>query len=391
MSTSSVQTPTWGERLHSWRSLLWALALLFAVAVVTSLLAPPSTSRVSYAINNPHANGTMALAELLRGEGIGVDSPTSMAELVGSAGPDTTIALVNVSSLSTADRRRLASLGADITVVGTQYQILDGIFDVDEVSPLPYGSSVPAGTELAARCADPDAVAAGSIDGTTSSISLPEGTNGLGCFPVSEDTDLYAYAVIERVNGTTVRLIADPRMLTNDRLTTAGHAALAIRALGHHEHVLWVDGATLTASTSVWDTVSLPPWLLPFALQATVVVTVLAVVQGRRTGRLVEEDLPVVVRAIETTRGRGRLYRRSHDLERSATALRAGTALRLGRRLGVPTSVDSAALVDAVASATGLPAHAVRDLLDGPTPSDARALTDLAVQLDRLESEVISR
>jgi len=391
VSASTVLTPTWGERLHAWRPVLSALALLAAVTVVTSLFAPPSTSKVDYAINNPHANGTMALAELLRHEGIDVDSPTTMAELVEGAGPGTTIALVNASLLSKADRQRLASLGADITVVGTRYQDLDGLFVPTQASPVPAGASIPAGTGLDAQCTDPDAVAAGSLDGTDSSIALPEGANGLGCFPVSESARLYAYAAVERDNGTTVRLIADPDMLTNDRLTTAGNAALAIRALGHHEHVLWADGAALTGSTSVWDTVSLPPWLLPFLLQATVVVTVLAVAQGRRTGRLVEEDLPVIVRATETTRGRGRLYRRAHDLERSATALRAGTALRLGRRLGVPASSDSAVLVDAVSTASGLPDHAVQRLLCGPTPANAQDLTVLAVQLDQLESEVISR
>ena len=391
MSASTVLTPTWGERLHAWRPVLWALALLAAVTVVTSLFAPPSTSKVDYAINNPHANGTMALAELLRHEGIDVDSPTTMAELVEGAGPGTTIALVNASLLSKADRQRLASLGADITVVGTRYQDLDGLFVPTQASPVPAGASIPAGTGLDAQCTDPDAVAAGSLDGTDSSIALPEGANGLGCFPVSESARLYAYAAVERDNGTTVRLIADPDMLTNDRLTTAGNAALAIRALGHHEHVLWADGAALTGSTSVWDNVSRPPWLLPFLFQATVVVTILAVVQGRRTGRLVEENLPVIVRATETTRGRGRLYRRAHDLERCATALRAGTALRLGRRLGVPASSDSAVLVDAVSTASGLPDHAVQELLCGPAPANAQALTVLAVQLDRLESEVISR
>lgn len=391
MSASTVLTPTWGERLHAWRPVLWALALLAAVTVVTSLFAPPSTSKVDYAINNPHANGTMALAELLRHEGIDVDSPTTMAELVEGAGPGTTIALVNASLLSKADRQRLASLGADITVVGTRYQDLDGLFVPTQASPVPAGASIPAGTGLDAQCTDPDAVAAGSLDGTDSSIALPEGANGLGCFPVSESARLYAYAAVERDNGTTVRLIADPDMLTNDRLTTAGNAALAIRALGHHEHVLWADGAALTGSTSVWDNVSRPPWLLPFLFQATVVVTILAVVQGRRTGRLVEENLPVIVHATETTRGRGRLYRRAHDLERCATALRAGTGLRLGRRLGVPASSDSAVLVDAVSTASGLPAHAVQELLCGPAPANAQALTVLAVQLDRLESEVISR
>ncbi|QPL05847.1 MULTISPECIES: DUF4350 domain-containing protein [Actinomyces] len=389
--SAPVEAPSWARRLRSWRPLLLSLALLAAVAVATSLLTSPQTSTTPYALDNPKGDGAMALGALLRDEGVGTASPTSMAEVVSQAGPGTTIALLNASHLSKEERRTLASLGADITVVGTLYQDLSGLLDDEGELPVPAGISAPKGTVLQARCADADAAAAGSIDGTRGTLVLPTGTEAIGCFPVSEGGSDYAYAVIERPGGATLRLISDTTLLTNGRIATAGHAALAIRALGHHEQLLWVDGSRLTTHTTVWNSVALPPWLAPLLFQAIIIVAVLAVVRGRRMGRLAQEDLPVLVRATETTRGRGRLYRRAGDRQRAATALRAGTALRLGRRLGLSPSADGALLTDALARATSQSAPAVQELLYGPVPSDDRSLADLAVQLDHLESEVTSR
>ncbi|WP_052437022.1 hypothetical protein [Georgenia sp. SUBG003] len=115
---------------------------------------------------------------------------------------------------------------------------------------------------------------------------------------------------------------------------------------------------------------------------------VLALGQARGLGRVVTEVMPVVVRSAETTRGRGRLYRRSAAQGHAAAALRAGAANRMARALGVPRSADAAALTDAVARATGREAGDVSDLLYGPSPSDDGGLLALSTMLDALESEV---
>ena len=74
-----------------------------------------------------------------------------------------------------------------------------------------------------------------------------------------------------------------------------------------------------------------------------------------------------------------------------AEALRAATALRLVRKLGLPPGTERAAVARTTAQATGWPQRTVDKILRGPIPSNDRALADLAVQLDRLESEVLSR
>ncbi len=55
--------------------------------------------------------------------------------------------------------------------------------------------------------------------------------------------------------------------------------------------------------------------------------------RGRRLGPLATEPLPVVVKAIETTRSRGRLYRKSGDRAHAADALRSATRARAATRL----------------------------------------------------------
>jgi hypothetical protein len=123
-------------------------------------------------------------------------------------------------------------------------------------------------------------------------------------------------------------------------------------------------------------------------LQLLLVAAVAALWRGRRMGRLVTEPMPVVVRATEATRGRGRLYRRARAHGHAAAALRAGAATRCAHRLGLAASTPARQLIDAVALATGRSTHEVADLFYGPPPTDDSALATLARNLDDIESEV---
>ena len=168
-----------------------------------------------------------------------------------------------------------------------------------------------------------------------------------------------------------------------------GAAALAVRALGHHREVVWFD-ADYRDVTSLWDSPDLPRQLPVLVLLSLAVLAALAGVRGRRMGRLVPDPLPVVVRSTETTLGRGHLYRRAHAHAHAAEVLRAGTLARLRPRLGLPRHCETALVAQAAARVTGLPETYLDQLLAGPPPHDNQALTDLAAQLDHLESEVHS-
>jgi hypothetical protein len=71
-------------------------------------------------------------------------------------------------------------------------------------------------------------------------------------------------------------------------------------------------------------------------VQLLVALGVLALWRGRRLGPVVEEPLPVVVRAAETVEGRSRLYRKAGARDVAAEALRRAAVRRLGTALGLP-------------------------------------------------------
>ena len=118
-------------------------------------------------------------------------------------------------------------------------------------------------------------------------------------------------------------------------------------------------------------------WLAPAAVVLGTAVLVLAFVRGRRMGALVVEPLPVVVRAVETTESRGRIYRRARDRARAAAVLRLGSTDRLARRLALPPHATEAVQA-AAAAASGMPPAQVAALLAGPPPTTDVELHTLA-------------
>ena len=382
-SAAQVTGPRWSQHWRRWRPGVIAVTLMLVPALLT-VWAQTTTSTIPLAIDNPKDWGTMAVAELLRHEGVSVSKASSLSEAVDASRQGATIAVVNADQLSDQDRRALAQAGGDVVVIGAKGggNALAGLTDMTA-----KGTAASTSSTLAPQCDDADAQAARSLAGTRASVSLQGDDDAVGCFPVGEDR--YAYATDSLPSGATLRVLPDPGPVTNTHLAKEGHAALSVRALGHHNRVLWLDGQR-TETPSVWNSASTPPWLPVLILQLIVIAGVLAVVQGRRFGGVVSEDLPVIVRSTETTVARGRLYRQGSDRPRAAQALRSGTALRLGAALGLPPGTSRRDVIAAVAMASGTAPTTVDSLLYGPPPSSNSALATLAVQLDQLESEVHS-
>ena len=382
-SQAQVTGPHWSRRWRRWRPVVIAVALMI-VPVLVTVWTRTVTSTTPLAIDNPKDWGTMAVAELLRHEGVSVSKAGSLSEAVYASRQGTTIAVVNADRLSGEDRRALAQAGGDVVVIGAEggSDALAGLTDMTA-----KGTAATTSTTLAPQCDDADAQAAQSLAGTRASVSLQGDDDAVGCFPVGEDR--YAYATDSLPSGATLRVLPDPAPVTNAHLAQEGNAALGVRALGHHSRLLWLDGQHMEAP-SVWNSPSTPPWLPVLIFQLLVIAGVLAIVQGRRFGGIVSEDLPVVVRSTETMVARGRLYRQGSDRPRAAQALRSGAALRLGATLGLPPGTSRRDVIAAVSSASGTTASTVDSLLYGPPPSSDSALATLAVQLDQLESEVHS-
>ena len=382
-ASPQVTGPHWSRRWRRWRPGVIAVALML-IPVLVTVWTRTITSTTPLAIDNPKDWGTMALAELLRDEGISVSKAGSLSQAVDAGRQGATIAVVNADRLSNQDRRALAESGGDVVVVGAESgsDALAGLTGMTA-----KGTAASTSSTLAPQCDDADAQAARSLAGTRASVSLQGDDDAVGCFPVGEDR--YAYATDSLPSGATLRVLPDPAPVTNVHLAQEGHAALGVRALGHHSRVLWLDGEHMEAP-SVWNSSSTPPWLPVLIFQLLVIAGVLAIVQGRRFGGIVSEDLPVVVRSIETTVARGRLYRQGSDRPRAAQALRSGAALRLGATLGLPPGTSRRDVIAAVSLASGIAPATVDSLLYGPPPTSDNALATLAVQLDQLESEVHS-
>jgi hypothetical protein len=368
------------RRWRRWRPLVVVLAVLLAGALL-AVLPAPRTSTTPLAPDNVGKNGGRALAEILGRHGVTVVYVRTLGDAERAVAGGGTLLVLGDYALSPSDAGRIAATRGDLVLVAAT-----GWLDVlaPGVAAGPDSGSVP-GTRQA-DCTDEDAVAAGSIVATGALVAAGPGT--VVCFPAATGGP-GAYAVTTN-HGRRVAVLADATPLTNAALADEGNAALAIRMLGRHDRLVWylptlgaVDGSAGPTAADL-----LPPWARVLGLEALLVVLVVALWRGRRLGPVVAERLPVVVPAAETTRGRGRLYRRSRAHAHAAAALRAGAATRMATRLGLPRSAGAAATIDAVARATAMPADEVLRLLYGPPPTDDRTLAALADELNILESEV---
>jgi len=363
--------------------------LVVAVVLLTVLviaLIRPTVNEEPLAVDNPGPGGVRALAQVLGQQGVRVTETQSLAEAVAAATPGTTLAVVGGYGLDAEALGQLEGTGADLVLVDAGDDVLDTLTDgiVREAYDDGFG-------ERTASCDDPDARAAGTLSQASYALELTG--PGTLCFPsvlAAPGSATGAYAVVS-ADGRAVRVLADSVVLTNAEITRAGDAALALRALGHHERLTWFRprvGGALDLATGPGLSDLLPPGSAEVAAALGVVLLVVALWRGRGLGRVVSEPLPVTVRAAEATRGRGRLYRRARSRGHAAAALRAATARRCALRLGLPRSADAPTVIEALATASRRPTHEVAALLYGPPPSDDAELLALSRALDQLESEV---
>jgi hypothetical protein len=369
-----------------WRRARWPLAVagLVLLAALLAALPEPRTSATALAPDNPQGTGARALAQVLQRQGVTIDYVRTASTATAAAAAGTTLLVTSDYLLSPDQLDRIAATPADLVLLAPT-GLLAAVTDAAEPSWAPGAVSTAART---AQCADPDARAAGAISASGGGF-VALGPTATVCFP-GAGGDAGAYLVVDGTRRVTA--IADAGLLTNGRIADQGNAALALRALGRHEHLTWYvpslsdTGSDTASSPGLTDL--LPPATPVLALELLLVAAVAAVWRGRRLGRVVTEPLPVTVRSAETTRGRGRLYRRSRSYGHAAAALRAGAATRAAARVGLPRSAGAPAVIDALARATGRPQDEVAALLYGPPPTDDVGLAQLARRLDELESEV---
>lgn len=368
------------------RGLLGVVVAVLATVTVLSLLAVRSAGPGdALDPENPGPDGARAVARVVAAQGVQLTVVRRAAELQRTAvDADTTLVVTSSDHLgrSTARQVRERAAGAGTLVlaapVATLRRTLDLPLTVDEARPAERSR---------ADCTD------GLLGGLTVSVGDSPGYRSedprvTTCFPGAGDEPTGLVARID--GGTPTYAVGGTDLLTNDRVTEADNAAAALRLLGGHDRLVWYvpDVRDVPAGDAGPVARQLPRGLFPalWLLLAAVLATM--VWRGRRLGPLVVEPLPVAVKAVESTQGRGRLYHRVRDRSHAAEVLRAAVRRRLVTRLGLPAGTGTDGLVHPVAAATGIDPATVLDLLGTRPVADDRALSRLATDLTALEREV---
>jgi len=382
-STTQQATPTAGgptARSGRWRrhrtTLAIAVGAVAAVVVVLLVGGRPATS-APLDPDNPGGNGARAVARVLDDQGVGVRVARG-ADAIEDVALDssTTVVVTSTYLLGRSTARRLLD-----HLSGAQLVVADpGPGVVDALGLTAEAWTVTPGEDRAASCDDP------LLSGLEIRVDVAtEYDVPAGCFAGD-----HGHLVAEPRPGVTLLGAAD--LLTNDQVLRADNAAVALRLLGQHDRLVWYVPAAddLVGGDGVSLQTLVPDWIAPGLWIAGATVVALLLWRARRLGPLVTEPLPVTVKAIETARSRGRLYRRSGDRAHAARALRRAARTRLAERLHLPPSDDEAALVRDVARHVDRPVDQVHALLadDAPAPATDHDLITLANELADLQREV---
>ncbi len=345
--------------------------------------------------DGPDLGGARALARVLERNGVEVEVVRRLDRLRELETDDRTTLVVTSTELlggTALDQLRDRAQRSLVVLVDPTPDLLDAL-DVQA-----YGADAP---ELSRTCA-PGPIQGGpdldSLDLAGLELRVQQAvlSNLPGCWSGVGGTAL-------SVTEDDLVLLGVGEILSNDRITAGDNAAAALRLLGSRERLVWYvpSGADLGAEEGAEASPAslVPRWLAPTLWVLALAFLALALWRGRRLGPLAVEPLPISVRAIESTLGRGRLQQRSRDRAHAARTLRLATLRRLARSSGGATTVglgtadhaSTDAVLAHVAQRSGRDPGTLRALLhpDAPAPTTDDALVHLARALTALEEEVL--
>ena len=381
----TVLTPTVREGTR--RSLFWAVAAAFAllVAIGSLLLVGASTDSVPLSPTNPAPEGAMALAEVLRQQGVDVTITESLADTADAiTDPENTTIVVHDPEQLLADDRHSELLG-----LASQLVLIDPAFPMlQSLAPGVVSAGAPDDDVLVAGCSLPAATRAGEVSPGGTSYRVTDAVAATCLQSDSPDAD-DAYSLVQlEVDGVTVTVVGATEALSNGEITTHGNAAFALGLLGEKPTLVWYL-PSLADVAGAGDAAALTPgWLTPAIVLLTLTALAAAFWRGRRFGPLIIENLPVVVRASETMEGRARLYQNGSARLRALDALRIGAVSRLATSCGLGTTATVDEVVLAVAALLGEDPRDIRTLLIGAEPASDSELVRLSDRLLDLESAV---
>ncbi|WP_162234535.1 DUF4350 domain-containing protein [Agreia sp. Leaf210] len=384
---AEVTTPTLRAAVKRWR--FWLI--LAAVAIVGLLVVAVASgtgggSRAPYSITNAAPEGSKALAEVLRQQGVDVVQADTMQEARAAldAAPTATLAFADPGGYLNDARLDEAAELADRVVL-----FLPGFDELRAFAPEIASAGAPRDTDgVEAECSLPAAERAGSIIGGGRAYRAPAGGDAELCFRASDDA---YYLVHDDTPNASVTVLGAADVLSNEGITGAGNAALALGLLGEDATLVWyVPTASDVEADGPADITSLTPdWVTPVLVLVVFTFIAAAVWRGRRLGALVVENLPVTVRSRETMEGRARLYARAGARTHALDSLRIGTITRLSKILGLPRNATVDEVIASVAAVLpGRPLGDIQSILVAATPSNEADLVAYSDRLLELEGAV---
>lgn len=377
-----------------WLTPVVVVALLIAAATtVTALNRSAVQNEDDLDPANPGYSGAQGLARSLSNHGVKLTIVRSQRELLGQRiDGATTVAITSPNQLSgRTARTALAHAASAASLV-----LLDADREVTAGMGLPVESHRAQLTDVAAGCQGAE-VGAGFRLGQADRAYTPKRiSNGrpasTTCFPDKIDGGGALISLPAAAGRPAVTLLGDDSLITNGAILDADNAAIALHLFGHTNRLVWYVPSLndITAADSTSRSIA-PPWFQPGLVLAGSAFLLFCLWRGRRLGPLVTEPLPVVVRAVETTESRGRMYRRSRDRARALAVLQLATRRRLAAYLGLSASSPLSSVAAASAAVSGRDYHEVLGLLSSTAAPDDSSLLELANALMALEKEVRGR
>jgi hypothetical protein len=384
---AEATTPTFRAGVKRWRFWLILAAVAVIGLLVVAVASGTGTGGGSpYSITNAAPDGSKAVAEVLRQQGVDVVQADTLddAQDAVDAAPGATILFTDPSGYLDDDRLAEAAQLADSVVL-----LLPGSTELRAFATGVSPAGAPRDIDgVDAGCSVPAAVRADTvIGGGRSYRAAPEADAEL-CFRSSDDA--YYLVRTETPNGT-VTVLGAADVLSNEGIVGAGNAALALGLLGEDDTLVWyIPTAGDIEADGPADIPSLTPdWVTPVLLLAVFSFIAAAIWRGRRLGALVVENLPVTVRSRETMEGRARLYARAAAHSHALDSLRIGTITRLSSVLGLPRNATVDDVITSVSAV--LPDWSladIRSVLVAAVPAGEADLMSLSDRLLVLENAV---
>jgi hypothetical protein len=375
VSSTAERRPSRAKTIIGW-TIVAALVLIVAVVGLRVAVTAPGARGAL----DPEARddaGALALADILRDQGVDVDIRRSRAEARAAIDENTTLVMANPYTLTDEALETLTEPAARVVFLSTSTHLLNEIGIGDNA------------TGTLAAAAPGCEVAEFAKVGTIRADRLFTPADGVqACFGDAEG----AAVLVDRRTDPQRVVVEGTRLFSNAYLAENGNAALGLALLGQTDRVVWYVPSFADSDIEAEPIYTLgsltPPWVTPAILLLIAAGIAAAIWRGQRFGPLVAETLPVTVRASETMHGRARLTARAADAPHAAQALREGTQRRLARRLGLAVHAGADEVADAASDRLRIPRGTLQALLAGPLPDEDAELVDLARRLDQLETAV---